>query len=75
MRLTFKGTAQLPEYRGWHDGRFVHIKPGEAIEISDTAGAETLIRDFPANFGPERPQTQALDGPPVDKMIRGARKK
>jgi hypothetical protein len=69
MRILFKGTPGLPEYRGWHDGRFVHVTAGGVIEVNDAAGAALLLRDFPGIF------VQELEAPPVDKMIRKARTK
>jgi hypothetical protein len=64
MRLIFKGTPHLPEYRGWHDGRFVHVPAGGAIEINDAAGAALLLRDFPGVF------VQDIDAAPVDRQIK-----
>jgi len=76
MKLTFRPTPLMPEYHGWHDGRFVHLRPGESIEISDAAGAATLVKDYPANFGPAVPAPaatgKALKVPPVDKQIKTA---
>lgn len=63
MRLIFKGTAYLPEYRGWHDGRFVHVPTGGAIEVSDGAAA-ALLKDFPGVF------VQDISAAPVDRMIK-----
>lgn len=63
MRVQFKGTAYLPEYRGLHDGQLVHACAGETIEVSKTEGAK-LLRDFPGVFVPD-PQA-----PPHDRQIK-----
>jgi len=70
MRVLFKGTAYLPEYRGLHDGRMIHVPAGGQVELSDEAGA-VLIRDFPGIFVAAR----SLEAPPADKMIRKSRTK
>jgi hypothetical protein len=67
MKLIFKGTAYLPEYRGLHDGKMVHVPAGGQVEVSDEAAA-VLIRDFTGIFVAAR----GLEAPPADKMIRKA---
>jgi hypothetical protein len=63
MRLIFKGTAYLPEYRGLHDGRMIHVPAGGAVEISDEA-SEILLKDFPGIF------VQDIAAAPVDRQIK-----
>jgi len=67
MKLTFKGTAYLPEYRGLHDGLMIHVPAGGQVEVSDEAGA-VLVRDFPGVFV----SSGGIEAPPVDKMVRKA---
>ena len=75
MRLIFKGAPHVPEYRGWHDGRFVHVPTGGTIEINDAAEAALLLKDFPGVFMPAEPEGKAFEAPPIDKMMRKARTK
>jgi hypothetical protein len=70
MKILFKGTPYLPEYRGLHDGRMVYVPAGGQVEVSDGEAA-VLIQDFPGIFVAVR----SLEAPPVDKMIRKARTK
>jgi len=65
MRLLFKGTKYLPEYRGSHDGEQIHVKAGSAFEISEAEGGQ-LLADYPGIFVAE------IEKPPVDKQIRRA---
>ena len=69
MRILFKGAPGLPEYRGWHDGKFVHVTEGETLELQDEVGAGKLMQDYPGVF------VRELEAPPADKMIRKARTK
>ena len=63
MRLIFKGSELLPEYRGFRDGRLIHLYAGEAVEVKDEAG-ESLLREFPGIF------VEDLTAPPADKQIK-----
>jgi hypothetical protein len=66
MRLIFKGTEHLPEYRGLHDGKLQHVAAGGALEVSDVEGT-TLLNDFPGVF------VRDIQAPPVDKQIKAPR--
>ncbi len=69
MRLTFKGTAYLAEYRGLHDGRQIHVPAGGQIEVSEETGA-VLMQDFPGVF--VAAGERGFEAPPADKMVRRA---
>ena len=63
MRLIFKGTEHLPEYRGLHDGRMQYVALGGTLEVSDVEGT-VLLADFPGVF------VQDIIAAPVDRMIK-----
>jgi len=75
MKLLYKGTAYLPEYRGWHEGRMVHVHAGGTLEINDTQEVAVLLKDFPGIFVPAEPEGRSMDCPPVDKQIKAPRVK
>ncbi len=66
MRLIFKGTTQLPVYRGLHDGTMKYVEAGQALEVSDMEGT-TLLNDFPGVF------VRDIQAPVVDKQIKAPR--
>lgn len=66
MRLVFKGTPHLPEYRGLHDGKLQYVSAGGTLEVSDIEGA-TLLNDFPGIF------VRDIAAAPVDRQIKAPR--
>jgi hypothetical protein len=68
MRLVFKGSELLPEYRGFRDGRLIHLYAGEAVEVKDEAG-DSLLREFPGLF------VEDIAFAPADKQIKEPRRR
>jgi len=78
MKLTFKGTPHLPEYRGLHDGQMVHVSAGGTVDVSDGEGSK-LLADFPGVFvaaeekkNPQR--DRQIKAPAKDRQLKGADK-
>ncbi|MCK4648697.1 hypothetical protein KAT51_04150 [bacterium] len=71
MKIGFKKSMDLPEYRNVHSCGRVCFLDGQVKDIPDTTARE-LLRDFPDNFYSleELAEPRELAEPPEDKMIR-----